>query len=108
MSGAPFVASLRARESIVLSPVGGASLTIRAQLADAWDAVRVSVSADDSVLAVKLRALEALDPGADAPGEYMVTYRGVRIPDENASLAHAGIVNGGTVFIAHRHRRPVR
>ena len=109
MSGTPFVSTLRARaESIDMSANGAPSITIRAQLADAWDAVRIVVAPGETVNNVKLRALEALDPGADAPGEYLVTYRGVRILDENVSLADAGVVKGATLFVAHRHRRPVR
>lgn len=109
MSGAPFVTSLRVRaDSIDMSTSGTPSITIRVQLAEAWDAVRIATPAAESVTAVKLRALEALDPSADAPGEYFVTYRGVRILDENHSLADAGVVNGATLFIAHRHRRAVR
>jgi hypothetical protein len=109
MTDTPFVATLRSRpDTIDMSVSGTPSITIRAQLASAWDAVRITVSPTESLSNVKLRALEALDPGADAPGEYMVTHRGVRILDEDASLADAGVVNAATLFIAHRHRQPVR
>lgn len=104
----PFVATLRARPDTIDMSNGTPSITIRAQLASAWDAVRITVAPSESLSNVKMRALEALDPSADSPSEYLVTYRGVRVIDENASLADAGVVNGATLFIAHRHRQPVR
>ena len=104
---APFVTTLRARPETV--QIGAAAtMTIRAQLAEAWDAVRLAVSGDESVAAVKARALDALDPTAAFPDEFVTTYRGTRILDESASLAAAGVVNGGTLLIEYRHRRPVR
>ena len=105
----PFVTSLRARpDTITIGEPGASAITIRAQLAEAWDAVRVSVSPAESVATVKARALDALDPGAMPLDGYIVTYRGFEILDETVSLASAGIVNGATLLIAFRHRRPVR
>lgn len=104
---APFVTTLRARPDTV--QVGAtATMTIRAQLAEAWDTVRLAVGADDTIAAVKARALDALDPTAAFPDEFVTTYRGARILDESVSLAAAGVVNGATLLIEYRHRRPVR
>ena len=105
----PFVASLRARPgTITIGEPGAAGITIRVQLMEAWDAVRVAVSRDESIAAVKARALDALDPGAMPLDGYVITYRGFEILDESMSLASAGVVNGATLLIAFRHRRPVR
>jgi hypothetical protein len=105
----PFVTTIRARpEPLDLAAPDAPTISLRVQLASAWDAVRVDAEASESILTVKVRALQALDPGAGAPGDYYVTWRGVRILDEEESLASAGIVNGATLFIQHRRRRPVR
>ena len=109
MSTPPFVATLRARpETIQLAAAGAPSITIRAQLSEAWDAVRINASANDSVESVKIAALEMLDPSAESHANYLITNRGVKIFDERQSLAAAGVVNGATLLIELRHRRPVR
>jgi hypothetical protein len=108
MTAAPFVASLRARSGTIrMSAAGAPGITIRAQLAEAWDAVRIEVGVNESVAAVKACALEALEPGAGA-ADYVATIRGTEILDEGVSLDAAGIGNGATLLIAHRRRRPVR
>jgi hypothetical protein len=105
----PFVTSLRARPgTVTIGTPDASAITIRVQLAEAWDAVRVVVSPAESVAVVKARALEALDPGALPLEGYIVTYRGFEVLDDEVSLATAGVVNGATLFIAYRHRRPVR
>jgi len=105
----PFVTSLRARpDTITIGTPDGSAITIRVQLAEAWDAVRVTVSPVESVAVVKARALEVLDPSALPLEGYIVTYRGFEVLDDTVSLATAGVVNGATLFIAYRHRRPVR
>jgi hypothetical protein len=105
----PFVASLRARPgTIVIGTPGADAITIRVQLAEAWDAVRVSVAPSESVATVKEHALEALERGAMPLDTFYTTFRGFEILDESVSLATAGVVNGGTLLIQYRHRRPVR
>lgn len=105
----PFVTSLRARpDTITIGSPDSSTITIRVQLSEAWDAVRVSVSSNESVSNVKARALDALDPSALPLEGYIITYRGFEVLDEAVSLATAGIVNGATLLIANRHRRPVR
>lgn len=83
-------------------------LTIRAQLAEVWDTVRISAGANDSIESVKIRALETLDPSAGVHSEYLITLGGTKILDEGASLATIGVKNGATLLIEQRHRRPVR
>jgi hypothetical protein len=105
----PFVTSLRARpETLVVGNPGADAITIRAQLFEAWDAVRISASPNESVENVKARALETLDPSGGDHAGYLVKLRGFEILDETISLAAAGVANGSTMLIAFRHRRPVR
>jgi hypothetical protein len=105
----PFVANLRARdETVRMAPQGASAITVRAQLSEAWDTIRIEVAPTDLVENVKLRALEVLDPSAENPDAYVVTHRGFEILNEGDSLASAGVSNGATLLIAHRRRRPVR
>lgn len=109
MTGAPFVTTLRARpETVRMAEAGAVARTIRVQLAEAWDAVRMEVAPTDTIAAIKLRALEALDHAAEMPERYVVTYRGAEVLDESVAFADAGVVNGATLLIARRRRRAVR
>jgi hypothetical protein len=106
---APMVTSFRTRDEEIQMARGDAPIvTIRAQLAAAWDAVRIEVSSAESVEAVKAQALLAFDATRRMPSEYVVTLRGALILDESRTLADVGVVNGSTLLISHRHRRPVR
>ena len=104
----PFVAQLRARpETIRLGTAGSPVITVRVQVPEVWDTVRVDASPDTPVITVKERALEALMPGADQV-EYVTKLRGFEVLDETASLEGAGAVNGSTLLVTFRRRRPVR
>ncbi len=64
---APFVTGLRSRSATIrLAPDGVEAITIRVEMPEVWDVVRIAVSANEPVLAVKVRALEALFPEAAA------------------------------------------
>ena len=57
----PFVAQLRSRPGVIrLGADGQPRITIRVQLAEAWDTVRVETSPTEPVGAVKAEALTAL------------------------------------------------
>ena len=60
------------------------------------------------MLAVKVRALEALSPGADFHDEFGMKLAGWEVLDENVSLAEAGAVDGSIFLLTNRRRRPVR
>jgi hypothetical protein len=108
-AGAPFVAELRSRPSTIrLAPEGAAAITIRVEMPEVWDVVRMVVAPSEPVLAVKVRALEALFPEAAMHGDFVVKLRGWEILDEAASLADAGIIDGSILLLTHRRRRPVR
>jgi hypothetical protein len=109
MTAGPLVTTLRARAgTICLAREGEPTIAIRAQLADAWDAVRIEVSEAAPVAVVKACALEAFGAGGGRAGDYVVTLGGVEVRDESATLASVGVVNGSTLFIAFSRRRPVR
>jgi hypothetical protein len=109
VTAASVVSLLRARPGVVrLAPPGAPTVTVRVQLAEAWDAVRVEAAPGEPVLAVKVRALAALDPGADYHDDFVVKLRGAEVLDENASLAEVGATDGSTVLLMRRRRRPVR
>ncbi len=103
-----FVNKLRTASTVRAGSGSGAPLVIRVQLLDAWDAVRVETWADVPVCIVKEVALNAQDPSAEDPGDYVVKLGGFEVLDENASLASIGVVSGSILSIGYRFRRPVR
>ncbi|MGH7617395.1 MAG: hypothetical protein ACREPM_09225 [Gemmatimonadaceae bacterium] len=108
---APFVTTLRSRRSTIeLAPAGAQSITIRVEMPEVWDVVRVVVSPTQPVLAVKLAALEALYPETtgELHADFVVKLRGWEILDEAASLADAGVIDGSILLVTFRRRRPVR
>jgi hypothetical protein len=105
----PFVASLRTgHRSLDLSRKGEQAIMVRVELADLWDAVRISVSSNEPVVSVKRAALQALGTGDEPAEEFVMKLRGWEVLDEGESLADAGAVNGSIFLLAHRRRRPVR
>ncbi len=105
----PFVANLRSRrKAIRLAPEGSKGITIRVEMPDVWDVVRVEVLAADQVLEVKTKALEALYPEYNVLDDFIVKHRGWEILDETQSLADAGVIDGSILLVTFRRRRPVR
>jgi hypothetical protein len=105
----PFVTKLRARGlTIRLAPEGASAITIRVEMPEVWDVVRIVVAPTDPVLAVKIRALEALFPEAEMHQDFVLKFRGWEILDEAAPLAEVGVVDGSILLLTHRRRRPVR
>jgi hypothetical protein len=106
---APFPTSLRARkETIRLAPPDATAITIRVEMPEVWDVVRMEVLPSDQVLEVKTRALEALYPEAEFTDDFVVKLRGWEILDETMSLADAGVIDRSILLVTHRRRRPVR
>jgi hypothetical protein len=109
MTNAPFVTGLRARKSTIrLAPDGATAITIRVEMPEVWDVVRIVVAPDEPVLAVKVRALEALFPEGLMHEDFVLKLRGWEILDEAASLADVGVIDGSILLLTHRRRRPVR
>ena len=107
---AVFANSLRARPGVITigEPAGRALVKFRVEVQAMWDVVRVDASATDSIRTSKVYALNALIPDALFPDEFSVKLNGAEIFDESVSLATAGVVDGSTLLVAHRRRRPVR
>ena len=105
----PFVASLRARPSTIhTAPEGTDTITIRVEMPEVWDVVRIVASPSQPVVEIKLRAIEALSPDVDFHPDLVLKLRGWEILDENASLTEAGVVDGSILLMTFRRRRPVR
>jgi hypothetical protein len=105
---APFVTTLRARRSTIrVTPEGGLEITIRVEMPEVWDVVRVVAAPTQPVIDVKTAALNALFPDA-VPAEMVVKLRGWEILDEMESLADSGVVDGSILVMMFRRRRPVR
>ena len=108
-SGEPFTAQLRAQPGIIV--VGAADAperwTVRVQVSNAWDAVRISAPPTEPVLTLKLRALEALWSDTPYHDDFVVKLRGAEV-DERASLADVGAADGSILLLMLRRRRPVR
>lgn len=107
---ATFANSLRARRGVVTigEPTASDVVRFRVQAQPVWDVVRVDAQPTDSVRTAKVYALNALIPDALFPDEFSVKLRGVEIFDESVSLEKAGVVDGSTLLVAHRRRRPLR
>jgi len=105
----PFVASLRVPPGIIrLGAEGEPRISIRVEIPEVWDAVRVDAPLTESVFAVKTRALTALYPDHATPSEFVVKRNGIAIQDETVSLGTAGVRSGSTLLVMLLRRRPVR
>lgn len=106
---APFVAQLRSRPGIVrVGADGQPRITLRVQLAEAWDTVRVETPATEPVASVKHAALLALGPDDQTADAFVLKLNGFEVLDENVSVADTGATNGSTFLLSYRRRRPVR
>jgi broad specificity phosphatase PhoE len=104
----PFVAQLRARpETIRLGTAGEPVITVRVQVPEVWDTVRIDAPETTPVIVLKQHALAILMPTAEQ-AEYVTKFRGFEVLDETAALSAAGVENGSTLLVTSRRRRPVR
>src|SRR5262245_51984157 len=105
----PFVAGLRARpDTVNLASADAGAITIRVEMPEVWDVVRVAVLPDEPVLSVKIRALDVLYPEPTIPQDFVVKLHGWEILDESVSLAQAGVIDGSILLVTYRRRRAVR
>ena len=107
---AGFASQLRVKrdEIIRLAPEGAPALRVRVESAEAWYAIRVDAPASTSVAAVKDAAIRALHPDAELTADFVVKLRGWEVLDEQQSLGQAGVVDGSTLLVHYRRKRPVR
>ncbi len=112
MTITPFVASLRSRPDAIRLCASAASstascITLRVEMPEVWDTVRVEIPPAEPVLALKIRALDALYRSG-SPSDFVMKINGYEVLDENVSLTDAGARDGSTFLLTFRRRRPVR
>ncbi|MFN2636666.1 MAG: hypothetical protein ABR585_06555 [Gemmatimonadaceae bacterium] len=107
MSGS-FVNQLRTSgRTFKLGPQNGSPLELRAQVLEAWDAIRIDASPSASVRSLKELALRQLYPDPRHAQDFIVKLNGFEILDEDAPISSTEARNGSTFLITDRRRRPV-
>lgn len=105
----PFVGQLRVRpDSLRLGTDAEPVITLRVQVAELWDTVRIDAPLGTPVSVIKQRALEVLVPDEPHSEEFMTKLNGWEVLDEKVSVAEAGAFTGSTFLLHYRRRRPVR
>jgi hypothetical protein len=105
---APFVAQVRSRPDIIrLGDETDARITIRVEVPEVWDTVRIDAPPSTSVEAIRDVVLATLLPNTD-PNEFVIKLNGWEVLDESVSLSEAGAKNGSIFLCTGRRRRPVR
>jgi hypothetical protein len=103
-----FVNSLRTRgEPAKLGTPPGKPLRVRAQVLEAWDAIRIEADPSATVRSLKQLALRELYPEDIPDEEFVVKLNGFEILDESAPLSATDARDGSTFLITDRRRRPV-
>jgi len=104
----PWVNGLRTRGTpFELGSQVGKPLQLRAQVLEAWDAIRIDADPSASVKSLKHLALKELYPEVRNDDEYVVKLHGFEILDEEAPISSTDAKNGSTFLITDRRRRPV-
>lgn len=104
----PFVSALRTQGApFKLGSPSAQPLQVRAQVLEAWDAIKIDADPAASVKSLKHLALQELFPDIRGDDEYVVKLNGFEILDENAPISSTAAKNGSTFLIADRRRRPV-
>jgi hypothetical protein len=102
-----FVNDLRNQGSpLRLGSGTGPVLQLRAQVLEAWDAIRVDADPAATVKSLKQLALQTLYPNVNE-NDYVVKLHGWEMLDEDAPLSSTGARNGSIFLITDRRRRPV-
>jgi len=99
--------TVRARPQTIVLGAGHGALTLKVEMPERWDVVRVTASPSDTVLSVKVAALAALEPGADHR-RWVMKLRGAEITSESRTLLEVDATTGVTFLLTLRRRRPVR
>lgn len=104
----PFVNGLRTqRHAFKLGSPSGPPLQLRAQVLEAWDAIRIDADPSASVKSLKQLALKELYPDSKHEREFVVKLHGFEVLDEDAPISSTAATNGSIFLIADRRRRPV-
>lgn len=105
----PFTAQLRSRPEVLRLGTGNEPvITVRVQVPEVWDTLRVEAPADTPVVVLKARALEALMPDVPHHESFVTKLGGWEVLDEGASIGAAGAKDGSIFLITSRRRHPVR
>jgi hypothetical protein len=104
---ASLAATVRARPGTIALSGGPGAITFKVEEPERWDVVRLTASPSETVMAVKIAALAAMEPGADHR-RWMMKLRGAEIVAESQTLADVDARTGSTFLLTHRRRRPVR
>lgn len=105
---APFVTQLRSNRPPILIAPSGTGITLRVEVADIWETVRVVVDPETTVADVKQRVVMDIFPNHGFVDEFVLKLRGWEMLDESQPLSSAGVVDGSILLLAYRRRRPVR
>lgn len=106
---APFVTELRTPAYvIVLGDAESATMHIKVQAAELWDTIRIDASPSESILAVKLAALAAFFPDGVEADDFVTKLHGFEILHEEESMQAVGVLDGSTLLLIRRRRRPVK
>ena len=104
----PFVNGLRTQGGAFrLGTPSGPVLQLRAQVLEAWDAIRIDADPSASVKSLKALALKELYPDVQHDDQFMVKLHGWEILDEDAPISSTAARNGSIFLITDRRRRPV-
>ena len=106
---APAVTQLRAKPQIIRLGASGEQVwSVRVEIPEVWDLVRIDAPPSTPVAIIKQRALDELVPDAPASDQWVLKLHGFEVLDESVSMIDAGATNGSTFLVMGRHRRPVR
>src|SRR5437868_13914358 len=104
---APFVNNLRNQgPPLRLGAGNGLVMQLRAQVLEAWDAIRIDADPSATVRSLKHLALQTLYPNVNE-NDYVVKLHGWEVLDEDAPLSSTGARDGSIFLISDRRRRPV-
>lgn len=105
-----FVNQLRVRPEVlrVAPATAAAPWVVRVQAAEAWDAVRVECTPENTVGELKRAAMSNLLPDIAEQDTYMVKLFGAEVANEAVTLRAAGAKDASTFFLTSRRRRPLK
>jgi len=83
-------------------------LALRVTVGDTWTPLAMEASSDETVAALKERALRAFHFEAGRADAYEVKHGGAAMRNETLSLRSSGIGDGAALVVLARRRRPVR
>ena len=87
---------------------GSGALTLRVEVAELWETVRVVTDPGTIVSDLKQRVVSEFYPTHGFLDEFVLKLRGWEMLNETETLAKAGVVDGSILLLAYRRRRPVR